>query len=473
MDDLAEAARELLDDSARLLELQRLTVESADKAEIPRQAARASVSYAEVVSLWRDRARAILKKASNSDNISSVYQPAFDELEQQMGSGRLNLAEFARCLRESIDAARSFELPDHEAPLRSQLIGNAAVSPEEAATELEALDYLHQQADHNLYELHLTVARAKRALVEDREKKSKVLAERGLELAADLYRRAPDSERTWIAGAAANLANITERPDLEQRWWQHQLETLRRLSEHDAVAVITPLELAAAADDLETMRYPGRADSTARIGKLRRLVELSETSVDEGSLPGSVEYLREAYELIPNEAEWTPLAFELERRLSQQLFALADQVEDPSSVLDDALEFWERAGESAVILGRCRLACETLSSLILDAHRHGREQFWEQYQQMMDLVTRLQSVELLDEAFDLSINLLRRSQSSPVLGQAEADQIEVRIQQFILDQTPVLRELGAKSLLDRWDVTLSSLTDTTKPLSIPQHLRHP
>ncbi|MGM0556655.1 MAG: ATP-binding protein [Myxococcota bacterium] len=471
-DDLAEAARDLLDDSSRLLELQRLTAETAESAGVPRQAARAKVAYAELIALWRDRADAILEAARSCDSISEAHRPAFDELHRQMGSGRLNQAEFARCLRQAIAAARSFDMTRHEAALRAQLIGNGAVDPEEAAAELEALEYLQKGVDHDLFELHLTLARVRRARVENRGQKSAVLAQRGLDEAAELYRRAPDADRWWIAGTAATLARIVGDADAERRWWRYQLETLSRGQDSEDFSVIDALELAAAADDLDTMRLPGRALSTARIGKLRRLVELAQEAKRDGTAGSSVKYLREAHDLLLDDPEWTPLAFEIEASLSEQLFELAGTSEHAEELLDDALSFWDKAKESAVLLGRCGLACKTLASLILEAHRHGLKQYWARYEELIAYTTKLEHLEVLDSTFDLSVELLRRAQTEPVLGHVEADRIEERIQNFILEHTPGLRELGADSMLRRWDITLSGLTDTTKPLSIPQHLRH-
>jgi hypothetical protein len=470
-DDLADAARDLLDDSARLLELQRLTVETAENAGAPRQAARAKIAYAELLGLWRDRADAILGAAADRDAISEVHRTALEELQRQMGSGRLNRAEFARCLRDAIQATRSFDMSDREAPLRARLVGNASVGAEEAAAELESLERLQRGANHHM--LHLTVARVRRARVDGRDQKAAVLAERGLNQAADLYRHAPDADRWWIAGTAAFLSRIVGNPDTERRWWRYQLETLQRQRDADDFSVLDPLELAAAADDLETMRLPGRARSTARIGKLRRLLDLAEEAMDDGVARSSVGYLEEAHGLMHDDPEWTPLAFHVECKLSHRLFTMSRRAEDTSEIFERALEYWDMAKESAVLLGRCSLACEILSSLVLEAHEHGLKQYWPRYEELVEYASDLQSLELLDMTFDVSVDLLRRAQTDPVLGHVEADRLEERIQSFILEHTPLMRELGADSMLHRWDMTLSNLTDTTKPLSIPQHLRQP
>ena len=414
-----------------------------------------------------------MQKADGEENVSPVHQPALDELRRQLGGGRLNEAEFARCLRDAIHAAGAFEMTDQEAPLRALLVGNAEVDAAEAAAELESLEHLQEQSEADLYRLHLTFARVRRARVEGREQKSTVLAERGLVQAADLYRRAPDADRWWIAGAAAFLARLVGDQDAERRWWRYQLETLERDRGASDFSVLDPLELAAAADDLETMRLPGRARSTARIGKLRRLLELAADSEREGAILSSVGYLREAHEMLLDDPEWTPLSFRLECKLSHRLFELADVTDETSEKLEDALRFCDLARESAVLLGRCALACEVMASLVKQMHRHGLKQYWSRYEELVEYAGNLESLELLDTAFDLSVELLRRAQRKPVLGDVEPDRLEERIQRFILEHTPELRRLGADSMLHRWDVTLSNLTDTTKPLSIPQHLRQP
>jgi hypothetical protein len=83
------------------------------------------------------------------------------------------------------------------------------------------------------------------------------------------------------------------------------------------------------------------------------------------------------------------------------------------------------------------------------------------------MALELGSVDQVDRAFDISFDLLARSQRRPVFGESEPLELEDALEEFVANNTRMLRRIGAGSLLSKWDAMLAQVIEQTKQIPGP------
>ncbi|QDG50383.1 tetratricopeptide repeat protein [Persicimonas caeni] len=455
---LVRAAIELLERSRRMRELFELCRSTSRTENDTTTADRAKIGYARVFALWRARAQTVLE---TWDAAATGEEPAHDEkpianLRRELLTGRLDHNTYFTALREGIDAADRQKMRREAIALRSRLAAEGTIKRDKAERILAEVEQLVSHADDESLKLYVMATRLRMARGD--ADTLEALDKRAEATAAKYYARAADDDRIWLASIAAEIAETSGRDRDRDAWFKHQVRTLGRARPDAPPAPFEPLDLVEAAREA---RSP-LPDAPS----VRSLIEAARDAHADGDFDLAIEKLDAARTRAPMAPEAWPAARELEEELSLAWEAKASNDAD-AEAMTRAIDALSRSVDYSRKLGQFDVAVESLGRAVQLARRNQTEVFWDLHAELRAMALELGSVDQVDRAFDISFDLLARSQRRPVFGESEPLELEDALEEFVANNTRMLRRIGAGSLLSKWDAMLAQVIEQTKQIPGP------
>lgn len=455
---LVRAAIELLERSRRMRELFELCRDAARSANDPNTLSRAMVGYAQVYGLWRARARVILEtwdEATSGDETAHDEKP-ITNLRRAVLTGRLDHTTYLAALRDGVEAADSQKMRREAIALRSQLASEGSIKLEEAQRIFREVEQLVDHADDESLKLYVMATRMRMAEgdVDDLD----ALAKRAEATAAKYYARADEDDRIWLASIAAQIAEVSGREQDRDAWYKHQVRTLGRARPDAPPAPFAQLDLVEAAREVRSLDELQLPEAPS----VRSLMDAAKNAHADGDFDEAIARLEEAREGVPQAPEAWPAAREIEEALSLAWEAMAT-----NQAMTHATDALRRSVEYSQKLGQFDVAVESLGRAVQIARNSHSTAFWGLHDELRSLAVDLGSVDQVDRAFDISFDLLARAQKQPLFGESEPLELEDALEEFVANNTRMLRRIGAGSLLSKWDAMLAQVIEQTKQIPSP------